>query len=178
MMEELIAKRYIKALKSSSNLESMADITTVFSTLAESFRDDKFISIIGNPDIQAKVKLEILLDAVKSVESKQINNLIKLLVENKRTNIIPAIAVELRKDLAMSTKTYEGNIFSNSDIDPKVVAELSGGLSKRFDANITLNSVKDDFNGIKVNVEGLGVEINFSKDRIDSQIIEHIIKAI
>jgi F-type H+-transporting ATPase subunit delta len=39
-------------------------------------------------------------------------------------------------------------------------------------------TVKNDFNGIKVAVEGLGIEINFSKDRIDSQIIEHIIKAI
>ena len=177
-MEELIAKRYIKALKSSSDEKSMANITTVFSALADSFKDDKFIQVIGNPNVQAAEKLEILLEAVKSAKSNQIDNLIKLLVENKRINIIPAMAVELKKDVATSTKTYDGVISSNSDIDAKVVAELSGGLSKKFDSNITLTSIKNDFNGIKVEVEGLGVEINFSKDRIDSQFIEHIIKAI
>ena len=33
-------------------------------------------------------------------------------------------------------------------------------------------------NGIKVDVADLGVEINFSKSRINSQIVEHIVKAI
>ena len=177
-MEELIAKRYIKALKSNSDLESMSNITTVFSALAESFKDAKFIQVINNPNVQPAQKQEILLESVKSAKSNQIDNLIKLLVENKRINIIPAIAVELIKDVANSTKTYDGVISSNSDIDAKVVAELSGGLSKKFDSNITLTSIKNDFNGIKVEVEGLGIEINFSKDRIDSQLIEHIIKAI
>ncbi len=177
-MEELIAKRYIKALKSSSDENSMVNITTVFSALADSFKDDKFIQIIDNPNVQTADKLEILLEAVKSAKSSQIDNLIKLLVENKRINIIPAMAVELVKDVANSTKTYGGVISSNSDIDAKVVAELSSGLSKKFDSNITLTSIKNDFNGIKVEVEGLGIEINFSKDRIDSQFIEHIIKAI
>ena len=177
-MEELIAKKYIKALKASADLESMTNITTVFSALAESFKDEKFIKIINNPNVLPAQKQEILLEAVKSAKSNQIDNLIKLLVENKRINIIPAMAIELIKDVANSTKTYGGLISSNSDIDAKVVAELSGGLSRKFDSNITLTSIKNDFNGIKVEVEGLGIEINFSKDRIDSQFIEHIIKAI
>ena len=177
-MEELIAKRYIKALKSSSDEKSMESITTVFSALAESFKDEKFIGIITNPNVKSAQKQEILLEAVKSVKSSQIDNLIKLLVENKRINIIPAMAVELKKDVANSTKTYDGVVSSNSTIAKKVVTELSNGLSKKFDSNITLTSIKNDFNGIKVEVEGLGIEINFSKDRIDSQFIEHIIKAI
>ena len=59
-----------------------------------------------------------------------------------------------------------------------MISDLSSGLSKKFDSTISLNFVKNDFNGIKVTVEGLGIEINFSKDRIDNQIIQHIIKAI
>jgi len=177
-MEELIAKRYIKALNEGSDLASMQNITTVFSALAESFKDDKFVSIIANPSVKAEEKSNILLDAVKAADSSKINNLIKLLVENRRINIIPAIAQELKNDLAMATKTYEGVIYSDTDIDTKVIQELSAGLSKKYDATITLAFIKNDFNGIKVEVDGLGIEINFSKDRIDSQIIEHIIKAI
>ena len=177
-MEELVAKRYIKAVKSSSDIEVMKSMTTIFTALAESFKNDNFIQIINNPNIAKNQKSEILLDAVKSAESNQVNNLIKLLVENNRINIIPAIANEMKKDLASSTKTYSGVVYSDSDIDAKVIQDLSDGLGKKFDSSISLDFVKNDFNGIKVDVEDLGIEINFSKTRINSQIIEHIVKAI
>jgi len=177
-MEELIAKRYIKALSKGSDLASMQNITAVFTVLAESFKNDRFVNIIANPSIKAEEKSNILLDAVKNANSSKINNFIKLLVENRRINIIPAIAQELKNDLAVTTKMYEGVVYSDTDIDLKVLEELSIGLSKKYDVTVTLAFIKNDFNGIKVEVDGLGIEINFSKDRIDSQIIEHIIKAI
>ena len=177
-MEELIAKRYIKAMVSSSDVSSIENIATVFSTLADSFKNEKFVSIIENPNVSISDKSSILLDAVKSVDSNEINNFIKLIVENKRINIIPAIAEEMRKDLAKTTKTYVGTIYSDSQIDKKVITELSSALSRKFDSKITLVYVKNDFDGIKVDVEDLGVEINFSKSRIHNQMIEHIVKAI
>jgi len=177
-MEELIAKRYIKALKGDLDLKTVQNISSVFNALEDSFKDDRFVSIITSPEVNAKSKSEILLEAVKPANSEKINNLIKLLVENKRVSIIPAIAKELKKDIAKTTKTYEGVIYSDSDIDTKVIDQLGKGLSKKFDSVITFLFIKNDFNGIKVEVEGLGIEINFSKDRIDSQIIDHIIKAI
>jgi F-type H+-transporting ATPase subunit delta len=80
--------------------------------------------------------------------------------------------------LADTTKTYSGFVYSDSKIDDKVIKGLSAGLSKKFDSTISLQFVKNNFNGIKVDVEDLGIEIDFSKLRINSQIIEHIIKAI
>jgi F-type H+-transporting ATPase subunit delta len=177
-MEELIAKRYIKALSFDSDIESMKNVTSIFETLAEAFKNDNFLNVIENPEVKSNDKASILLDAVKTANSDKINNLIKLLVENKRINIIPAIANELKKDLAHSTKTYYGRIFSDTDIESKVIDDLSSGLSKKYNSTISLLFVKNDFNGIKVEVSDLGIEINFSKDRIDSQLIEHIIKAI
>ncbi len=177
-MEELIAKKYIKALKTNSDLESLQTISEIFSVLSESFSDEKFVNVIENPHVNMSDKAEILLAAVKPASSDVLNNFIKLLVEHKRIGIIPAIADELKKYIADSTKTYGGVIYSDSDIDAKVITDLSNGLNKKFDSTISLDFIKNDFNGIKVEVEGLGVEINFSKDRIDSQIIEHIIKAI
>ncbi len=177
-MEELIAKRYVKALKLSSDLEFMKDIATIFSSVAESFKDNAFVSIMNNPNVDVKDKLSILLAAVKEINSSKVNNFIKILVENKRINIIPAIAKELQKYVSDSTKTYKGTVYSDTDIETKIIVELSAGLSKKFNSKISLETVKNNFNGIKVDVEGLGIEINFSKDRIDSQIIEHIIKAI
>ena len=177
-MEELIAKRYIKAIKKSSDVESMKNMTLIFSTLAEAFNDKKFVQIINNPAVSKEQKSEILLASVKSADSKDVNNFIKLLAEQNRINIIPAIAEVMRKDVADTSKDYNGIIYSDSDIDAKVISDLSEGLGKKFDSNISLEFVKNDFNGIKVDVADLGVEINFSKSRINNQIIEHIVKAI
>jgi hypothetical protein len=37
---------------------------------------------------------------------------------------------------------------------------------------------KNSNNKIKVDIEGLGVEISFSKERLKAQMIEHILKAV
>ena len=177
-MEELIAKRYIKAVKSSVDSTSMENMTIIFSALAESFKDTKFVDIVNNPGVSKDQKSELLLAAVKPANSSDVDNLVKLLVEQNRINVIPALAEALRKDVANTSKTYNGIIYSDSDIDSKLIAELSGGLSKKFDSTITLDFVKNSFDGIKVDVEDLGIEIDFSKTRINSQIIEHIVKAI
>jgi len=177
-MDELIAKKYIKALKSNSDIASMENITTIFTTLAESFKDDKFRAVMVNPNVNSKDKRDILLASVKSADSQKVNNLIRLLVENSRINVIPAMAKELQKDMSHATKTYTGVVLSDSEIQDTVMKELSSGLSKRFDSAISLVYEKSNFDGIKVEVEGLGVEINFSKERIKSQFIQHIIKAI
>jgi F-type H+-transporting ATPase subunit delta len=177
-MEELIAKRYIKAMVKSSDAKSFGNIATIFSTLADAFKDEKFKQIIDSPDVSMSDKSAILLDSVKSAKSVEVNNLIKLIVENKRINIIPAIAEEMRKNLAKTTKKYGGTIYSDTKIDKKIITSLSSGLSKKFDSNIVLTFVKNDFDGIKVDVDDLGIEINFSKTRINNNMIEHIIKAI
>jgi len=177
-MEELIAKRYIKALLTDSDIAFAQAVTIVFEALANSFENEKFSKIIASSDVNADEKISLLLDIVKPVNSQKVDNFIKLLVENKRIDIIPAIAEELRKNLANMTKTYSGLVLSNTNIKAKTIKDLSKGLSEKYNSKIVLSFEKTDFNGIKVEVDDLGIEINFSKDRINSQIIEHIIKAI
>jgi len=177
-MEELIAKRYIKALLSDSDIDFVQNATVLFEGLSEAFKDDKFLNIMTSSDVSKDDKSSLLLDVVKPANSEKINNLIKVLVENKRINIIPSIAQELKKGLASATKTYAGIVFSDTEMDKTVIDNLSNGLSQKYDSKIELSFVKNDFNGIKVEVSDLGIEINFSKDRINNQIIQHIIKAI
>ena len=177
-MEELIAKRYLKAIKQRSSAQAIEDIALIFSVLAKAFDNEKFNQIISNPDVSKDQKSEILLTAVKSAGYKDVENLIKLLAQNNRISIIPALAEVMRKDIAKTSKNYSGVVYSNSDIDAKVINGLGDGLGKRFNSNIVLKFIKNDFTGIKVDVEDLGVEISFSKARINSQMIEHIIKAI
>lgn len=177
-MEELVAKRYIKAIEDLTDLETFENIADIFGVLSGSFSNATVKSVLESPYVSKKEKESLLLDSVKSVNSKEINNLISLLVEKNRINIIPAIATEMKKIIAKAKKEYRGTIYSNGDIDASTIQSISSGLSKRVDANIELNFVKTDFNGIKVDVEDLGLEINLSKDRLNSQLINHILKAI
>jgi F-type H+-transporting ATPase subunit delta len=177
-MEALIAKRYINALKKSTDEASLEAICDLFSSVAESFKDAKFNQIINSSDIAAEQKEALLLDAVKPAGSEQVNNLVKLLVENGRITIIPTLAKELKKELAAMKKSYTGTVSSNTALDAGALEGLASGLGKRLDATIELAFAQTDFDGIKVEVADLGIEINFSKSRLNKQLVEHISKAI
>ena len=177
-MAALVAKRYVKALLDGENAESMATLLAVFEALSSQFENEKFVDFISSPSIAASAKEEILLASVASLKSDKINNFLKLLAEKNRLELIPVIAEQLSKEMSAVNNAYNGNIFSDSDIDATTVASISAGLSKKVDANISLTFVKTDFDGIKVEVEDLGIEVNFSKERINSTLIDHILKAI
>lgn len=177
-MKELIAKRYIRALKETVDDSSMEKISTIFDALSSAFDDTRFAQMMQSPDVAAADKEALLLESIKASESAQVENLIRLLVENGRIDIIPAIAEEMKKDSARMNKSYTGVIYSNSDIDAATITDLGSGLGKKVDAEVVLEFVKTDFDGVKVEVEDLGIEINFSKSRMNMQLIEHILKAI
>ena len=177
-MQELIAKRYIKALGEATGSESLSAIAEVFNALSSSFSNKKFILIMENPEVSNADKESILLDAVKPVGSEKLNNFLKLLVENGRISIIPAMAEEMRKEIARNSKSYSGVVYSNEDVDAKTLKGLSKGLGKKVDAKVALTFIKSDYDGLKVEVSDLDMEINFSKTRVNAQLVEHILKAI
>lgn len=177
-MEALVAKPYVTALLDGENAENMAAYATVFNALASQFENEKFVDLISSPSIAASAKEEIFLAAVAKVGSEKLNNFLRLLAEKNRLELIPEIAEQLSKGISALNNAYTGKVFSDSDIDAKTVDALSAGLGKKVDANITLEFVKTDFDGIKVEVEDLGIEVNFSKERINSTLIDHILKAI
>jgi len=177
-MQELIAKRYVKSLGEATGSESLANIAEIFNALSACFSDEKFTSVMQNPEVANADKESILLDAVKSAQSEKLNNFIKLMVENGRISTIPAMAEEMRKEIARSSKNYSGIVYSNEDVDAKTLTDLSAGLGKKVDATVVLEFEKSDYEGLKVEVKDLDMEINFSKTRVNAQLVEHILKAI
>ncbi len=177
-MQELIAKRYVKALRSTVDKESLLNILDIFKLLASQFDSRDFLNIVKNPDVSKNDIESLLLEPLKLQKGSAIESFIKLLIQNGRVMVIPSIAEVLRKEMVSSLKEYNGYVYSDSDISQGVLSSLAAGLSKKFDSKIELKLVKNGFDGIKVGVDDLGVEINFSKTRIDAQLIEHVLKAI
>jgi len=175
-MNDLIAQRYIKALLKDSDDNNSLELYNTLKEISTAYNDSKFLSIISSPEVNNDKKVQLILSFVKS--NDVITNFVKLLAEKKRLDIIPNIANELKKEIAIMHKSYEGVIYTNVELTQTDLSEITKKFAKKFDVKLVLTQDVCDYDGIKVDIEGLGVEVGFSKDRLKSQMIEHILKAV
>ncbi|MDO5046415.1 F0F1 ATP synthase subunit delta [Campylobacter sp.] len=176
-MKELIAKKYVKALMSELDKSQLEKFISNLEIILNAFKIHKFRNIIISPSVKNSQKVEFILSLINDQDVKLIN-FIKLLGENKRLDLLPAIVAELIAQKSRMDNVYRGKIYGNFDISAAQVEELEKGFSKRFDAKIMLEAVKSDYNGIKIELDDLGVEASFSIDRLKAQMTEYILKAI
>lgn len=177
-MSIVLAKKYVEALLIDTVPEKFEDYREVFSAISADFRDPKFSAIVNSDIVSREKKEEILLSAVASLNDKKLENFVKLLVEKRRVSLIPFIAEELRMKVAENSNRYEGEILSSSSVSVENLQSIADSLSKKLDKNIVLTAKNSDVNGLKVVVNDLNLEITLSKDRIESKLIDHILKAI
>jgi F-type H+-transporting ATPase subunit delta len=176
-MVELVAKRYVKALMSNRDNASLTSVFNELKSISTAFGDKKFLSIVASTEVSKDKKVELILSFVDQCNDAT-KNLIKLLGDNNRLNIIPNIVSELENELAVINNSYNGVIYTNVELSNDEVAKLNDQFAKKFNVNLTLTQNVCDYDGIKVDIDGLGVEVGFSKERLKSQMIEHILKAV
>ena len=176
-MEELIAKRYVKALLQSASLDELKEIESYLQAIATLFKEWKIKEIIISPEVSEKEKLELLLGGLKNPNKKFVN-LIKLLAQKRRLSLIPHLAKELENQIALMQRSFQGRIYSEYDLGEQEIAEIEKALSKRIGAEVKLHQTDQKYDGIKVEVDTVGIEIEFSKSKIKKQIIENILQAI
>ncbi len=176
-MIELVAKRYVKALMAQRDNDSLNSVYSELKTVASAFNDEKFESILTSTDITVDSKIELILSFLDN-GSAAVVNLVKLLGEKKRLDIIPEIVKGLDKELAVLNNSYTGIVYTNKELSSDDMEKLNGQFSKKFNVNLELSQNVCDYDGIKVDIDGLGCEIGFSKERLKSQMIDHILKAV
>jgi F-type H+-transporting ATPase subunit delta len=100
----------------------------------------------------------------------------RILLENKRIDLLKDIAKRLYAEISNLMNVYEGVVEGKvSDITIKA---LEVKLSKKFNAEIKLAKKDVDVNGIRVYVNVLDVEVSILEDRIKQNLISQILKAI
>ena len=176
-MSILVAKKYVKALVMDSDISKILQINDELKLISTAFASEKFNNIIESIDVKANEKVSLINSFIENANSS-VTNLVKLLSDNKRLNIIPAISKELDKEVSILTNTYTGVIYSNEKLNDEYVEKLQSDFANKFDCKLTLINDVCDYDGIKVNIEDLGVEISFAKNIFKSQMIEHILKAV
>jgi len=176
-MSNLVAKRYVKALLVGQDTNSATTIYNDIKTIASAYNDEKFLSIITSVEVKASAKIELISSFLDN-DNKSIKNLLLILAENKRLMIIPDIAKELKEEIAILTNNYDGIVYTNVKLDETELTSIQEKFAKKFNITLALTQNICDYDGIKVDIEGLGVEIGFSKERLRSQMIEYILKAV
>jgi F-type H+-transporting ATPase subunit delta len=176
-MIDLVAKRYVKALMKDREKESLTAVYNELSLISSAFNDEKFILIVSSSDVSAEKKIDLMLSFIENC-SDTTRNLIKLLAEKKRLDVVPGIVESLKQELAVLNNRYEGVVYTNNELSASDLENLNSQFAKKFNVELELAQKICDYNGVKVDIEGLGVEISFSKERLKSQMIEHILKAV
>ncbi len=176
-MNDLIAKRYVKALVDGRDTKSITAVSNNLNSISSAFTDDKFNSIISSPEVNDSRKVELVISLVKKAD-KTLTNFIKLLGEKRRLELLPFIANELDVQIAEMNNTYIGVVYTNKELSSDYVSSIENQFSKKFDVKLSLSQNVCDYDGIKVDIDGLGVEISFSKERLKSQLIDHILQAV
>ena len=176
-MIDLVAKRYVKALMSDRDIKSLTSIYNELKSMSTAYADEKFLIIISSTEVAMNEKVKLIISFVNKC-SNPTKNLIKLLGDNKRLDIIPDIVNTLKNELAALNNTYNGVVYTNVKLNNVEMKKITIQFAKKFDIKLQLTQNVCDYNGIKVDIDGLGVEIGFSKERLKSQMIEHILKAV
>ncbi len=175
-MEELIAKRYAQAL--SSVTKDLKPILIVLNTLSEVIDNIDIKLILTSPIISNNEKTEMILSSLGKKVDGSLINLIKILGEHSRLDLIPAITKVLNSDQQRIANRYEGVVKSSSRLDNRTLSNLEKTLKEYTGSIIKLSQEKMDLEGVGVSVDDLGIEVNFSKERVKEQLIDFIKKSL
>jgi len=175
-MEELIAKRYVNAL--SSVTKDMTSIADTLNVLSEAVSNEQVKRVLTSPLVEGEKKTEMILSSLGDKPDGTLVNFIKILGEHKRLNLIPAVSRVLNADLQKELNQYEGVLKSNETLGKEELSKLEKTLKKYTGSKIKLTQEKTDLDGVRVSVDGLGIEVNFSKQRVKEQLIDFIKKSL
>ena len=175
-MEELIAKRYVQALSAVSKDMNLA--SEVLNALSMAISEKEIMTILTSPIVPSEKKTEMVVSALGTDSDPILVNFIKILGENRRLDLIPAIAKVVYSELQKESNSYEGILRTKTNVEDSVVAKLEATLAKHTGSTIKFRQALADVDGLRVTVDDLGIEVNFSKDRVKEQLIDFIQKSL
>ncbi len=178
-MEELIAKRYVNALVDSTSKKDRADFSKILLGMAEAFEDEKVAENLTSPLVSNEQKTSLVLEALGDGANAKLTNFIKIIGENGRLDLLPTISKVLKQAIQKETNKYEGVVTTSTKLDQDALKDLEASLANYTDgASVKLTQEISDIEGIKVSVDDLGIEVNFSKQRVKEQLIDFITKSL
>ena len=176
-MISAISKKYTKALAGSQNDTELSKSLESLNRIGQALRLSKFHDILGAKNISYNEKISLISEIAQNGDEK-FSNFLKILIKAQKVELVPAIAEEIRVLLAQKSGKVSGIATACFDVDASDLSEISQMLSKKLNREVELVFVKTDtngFNGIKVEISDLGIEIEINKNALKKSIIAHVL---
>ena len=177
-MEELIAKRYVKALLESGLSDRIETAIADLKGVATALEEPKVQELVENPLVPARRKYELLVAPIKDSLEPRIARTLELLSEKGRLNLVPAIVKILELEQRRSLNRFEGTVESEERLDEEALKKLADTLGRYSGAEVTLKQTREGVDGLRAEVEDLGLELSFSKSRLKEELLEYIQRAL
>lgn len=175
-MRELVAKRYAKALVEALGEDRLASTLEWLKGSEGAFGTEAFQEMLASPQISKTLKGQVVLDVLGDGEAKLLN-FIKVLADKNRLELIPDVCKELEKSIAATRNEYVAVLTTQEAFDDKTLKAIEETLAKKLQAKLVLSQKREEFEGVKLVVEDLGVEVSFSRERFINDLKNHILKA-
>jgi len=171
----MIVEKYTKALLLALNEDEVVDVYEAVAKIALISKDPKFILLVKSPVLSIDEKVKIL-SSLAECNNPKFLNFIRILLENKRIDLLKDIHKRLYAKVSELKNTYAG--FVEGKINEETLKSLEEKLSQKFNATIKLFLKEKDINGLKVFVDVLDVEFALVEEKVKQDIISQILKAI
>ncbi len=177
-MENLVAKRYAKAIMSVDgiSLEAVKEQLSAISEAIESSSDVQ--EFLNSPLVTSAKKFEAVVAPLKESLDPKVLALLELMAEKNRLSLVSDLEAIIAKEVMVESNHFIGSVESSDEIDDSLVKKLEKKLEDFSGKEIELQVKKSDRDGIKVEVSDLGLELNFSKESAKNALIEHIQQAL
>ncbi len=177
-MNELIAKRYAKALMECSSSKELKSQLATLSALKKSLESPEVAELVASPLVSGEKKFELLVAPLKKKIDGKLYNLLHLMSEKGRLDLLPDLAEILAFELKKQSNRFEGTVEADDALEKAEIKRLEKILKHYSGAEIQLKQSDKQSDGLHVAVEDLGLELSVSKSRIKADLLDFIQKAL
>ena len=171
----MVVEKYAKALLLSLKEEEIVPTYEAIKKITSVVKNSKLILIIKSPLLSVEEKVKFLSQIVE-YDNPKFLNFLRVILENKREDLLKEIYLNLYEKISFYFNTFNGKVEGN--INEDLLKEIENELSKKFDAKIKLSLKKSDIDGIKIFVDVLNVGVVINEEKIKSNLVDYILKAI
>lgn len=106
--------------------------------------DQQMTLVLGSPRMTGDQKAELVIEVCGDGLDEQARNLVRLLIANRRINLMPEIALQYRRLRADAERTVEARLVTAQPVDDAVRDRVADALAKRLERKVTLETAVDE----------------------------------
>jgi len=177
-MNDLIAKRYAKALMELVPAKELPAVMQSLQALSAALESPKAQELLESPLVSNSEKFAQLVAPLKDQLDARLYRLLEVMSEKGRLDLIPELSQILAFEDKRRSNRFEGEVEADENLPKEKIKELETILGSYSGAKIKLKQTKNDGDGLRVSVEDLGLELNFSKSRVKADLLDFIQRAL